>query len=136
MESFNIMLDKTYESISSLKKFNKIKLKEPQLGYINNKKCWIDINIFLKDINRNSEHFINFLKKQTENNIQWRDNNKSEIIFKNKINKIILKKYIINYIKYCVLCKQCNNMNTILNRDKDIKKYKLICSNCKTNYYI
>ena len=60
MESFNVMLDKTYENISSLKKFNNIKLKEPKLGYINNKKCWVDINIFLKDINRDSEHFNNF----------------------------------------------------------------------------
>ena len=39
MESFNVMLDKTYENILSLEKFNNIKLKEPKLGYINNKKC-------------------------------------------------------------------------------------------------
>ena len=39
MESFNTMLYKTCESISSLKNFEKIKLKEPKLGYINNKKC-------------------------------------------------------------------------------------------------
>ena len=49
---------------------------------------------------------------------------------------MLLKKYMVNYIKYCVLCKQCNNMKTILQRDKDVKKFKLICNNCKTNYYI
>ena len=136
MESFNTMLDKTYESISSLKNFEKIKLKEPKLGYINNKKCWTDVKVFLKDINRDSEHFNNFLKKQTENTIQWRNSNKREIIFKSKINKMILKKYMVNYIKYSVLCKQCSNMKTILQRDKDVKKFKLICNNCKTNYYI
>ena len=43
---------------------------------------------------------------------------------------------MVNYIKYCVLCKQCNNMKTILQRDKDVKKFKLICKNFKTNYYI
>ena len=46
---------------------------------------------------------------------------------------MLLKKYMVNYIKYCVLCKQCSNMKTILQRDKNIKK--LICNNCKTNYY-
>ena len=96
----------------------------------------MDVKVFLKDVNRDSEHFNNFLKKQTENTIQWRNSNKREIIFKSKINKMILKKYMVNYIKYSVLCKQCNNMKTILQRDKDVKKFKLICNNCKTNYYI
>ena len=49
---------------------------------------------------------------------------------------MLLKKYMINYVKYCVLCKQCSNMKTFLKRDKDVKKFKLICNNCKTNYYI
>ena len=136
METFEQLLDKTYESITSLKNFNKVNLKEPQISYINNKKCWIDVKTFLKDVNRESEHFINFLKKQTENSIQWRTSNKSEIIFKSRVNKILLKKYMVNYIKHCVLCKQCNNTQTILKKDKDIKKYKLHCGNCKTIYFI
>ena len=46
MESFNTMLDKTCESISSLKNFEKIKLKEPNLGYINNKNVGLMLKYF------------------------------------------------------------------------------------------
>jgi translation initiation factor 2 beta subunit (eIF-2beta)/eIF-5 len=136
MKSFNNMLDNMYNRLSILNNFEKVKLKKPTLSYINKMKCWVDVMTYLTDIKRDKEHFMNYLKKESENSVLWRTADKKEILFKKSINLVRLKQYMVNYIKYCVLCRQCNNMNTNIIKDKEIKRYRLKCNNCCNENYI
>jgi hypothetical protein len=43
-----------------------------------------------------------------------------------------MKKYITDK----VLCKNCHTINTKLNKIKELRKYQLYCSECKSEYFI
>lgn len=137
MSSFEQMLDNLLNKIE--KKQNKINiiLPDPVLIKSGNNIIWKNIKEYLKIIKRPPTHFINFLNYELSCLINWISESKSDgciIHLKIKSNTIIdlMKKYIKDY----VLCKSCQSINTIINKDKTLKKYNFICYDCNNNYSV
>ena len=130
--SFENMLNNTYNLIN-IHKQNKLILPNMDVIINTNKLYWNNVYDFLKLINRNEDHFLNFLKYELNNKeINWISTLSIEdglIIHEKfpKLNKIIevRNKYISQY----VICSSCNSYNTVLNKFI-FKKYKFLCLNC------
>ncbi len=94
-----------------------------------------NFKLISESLNRNENHMINFLEKEYGFKSKMLGDNQSlkidcrgKLITKTFEN--FLKKYIINY----VLCTQCNNLKTEINR-KD-KSYEIKCLNCNAFRYV
>lgn len=135
--SFELQLDNLYNELDNLRKMEKVKLPKPEIVRKNKKYLWKNVNIFLRILNRPAEHFIKFIDNNYNNKVSWYSSDKNDGLF--FIQKVDLN-YVINvmntYIKMYVLCCQCNSINTMFEKDNDIKKFKLCCNNCKAEKYL
>lgn len=134
MESFEEMLEDFYNQKDLQINYESLKIPDPKL----NSNIWINAKTFLKKINRHPDHFINYLVKKTEGNASWVSNSKSDgIIFLKRININMIGKYMKEYIKDYVQCKQCLKCFTYLEKDKSLNKFKICCSipTCKATRY-
>jgi len=139
--TFENMLDNIYEEIIFLTKnkdqFTKNKFPEFILIKNGNKIIWKNIKEFLIIMNRQPTHFFDFLNFETSNKVLWVSESKSDgLNFNFKITSKILKELLNKYLNECVYCKFCKSSNTCINKNKDIRKYNLICNECNTNYNI
>jgi translation initiation factor 2 beta subunit (eIF-2beta)/eIF-5 len=137
MESFDSMLDKVYENLEEKKNNFKIILPEPQLIKSGHKTIWKNIKDYLKIINREPYHFINYINKETTTTAFWiTDNIADGCIFSNKTTKDYIYELMKKYIKEQIICKSCQNIDTNIEKNKELRKYKLYCNNCKSEYIL
>lgn len=130
--SFEDMLNNTYNFIN-INKQNKLILPNMDVIINTNKLYWKNVQEFLKLINRNEDHFLNFLKYELNNKeINWISALSIEegLIIHVKFPKLtkiieVRNKYISQY----VICTSCNSHNTILDKFMS-KKYKFQCLSC------
>ena len=128
-KDFNKMLDNLYNQIDNSKSKNQIYLPEPKINKKPTRIDWLNINKFLKIVNRSIEHFINYLKN--ERKIDANYHNKLFIIH-GKFRKDDINKIMIEYVnKYCK-CPSCNSFDTVLAKDGSTRKDKIICNKCKS----
>jgi translation initiation factor 2 subunit 2 len=136
-ELFNIMLDDIYEKIENNNKSYNIKLPDYILVKNGSKITWKNVKDFLKVMKRHPDHFFNFMNFETSNRVLWVSDSKSDglnFLYKVKVDalNIIINKYLNEY----VICKSCKMLYTKLEKDQQIRKYKLICRCCNTTYYV
>lgn len=131
MESFDEMLNHFYDEIN-VNKSKSINLDPPILqNYV-----WKNAKQFLRKIQRDPTHFINFLARKTDGNASWKTSSKSDgIKFLNKTNKDTVQKYMIEYMKNYVQCNQCQSCQTFLVKDQSLNKFKICCNICKAFRY-
>ena len=94
---------------------------------------------YLEIINRNPEHFIEFIKKELPNKqIGWYSSDKSEglLIHGQRQKKKEISLLAIKYTNNYVLCTCCKKFNSELNKDSETKKYEFKCNECGYNKYI
>ncbi len=137
MNSFLVMLDKIYNNMDQNKNVDKFILPDPELIKNGNNIHWKNVKDFLKLVKRQPDHFLNYLGSQLSCKVNWISESKSHglIIYKKiKSPQIIdiMKNYLVNY----VICKSCKSSNTYLEKDKTIRTYNFICTNCENKYYI
>lgn len=135
--NFDNMLNEAYSLLGLKEENNKLILPDLLLEYGTTKVHWINIEHFLKTINRPSNHFIKWLNKEIPNiNINWLSNLETDGLLLH--NKNIKKDYLINillkYINNYVICSSCKSYNTII--QKNNKQYEFICLNCEMKKYI
>ena len=135
--TFDIMLDSLYLNLNTKKSKFEILLPEPLLVKSGHKTIWKNTKDFLKLINRDPDNFILFINTNAMSGTYWlTDSVSNGCIFQNKTTKEhiyeIMKKYIMNQ----VLCKSCQSLDTIIEKNKDIRKYNFFCNNCKNEYYV
>lgn len=98
---------------------------------------WKNSQDFLRVINRNSEHFMDFLKKQVTNKeISWYSGNKSDGILIHGRNQRVshVNDLIFKYINIYVTCPSCKKNDTIMTKNNS-RKYKFECIDCGMNKY-
>ena len=138
MESFENMLDELYDNLDQNNEVVSVVLPEPQLIKNGNNIIWKNVKEFLKIANRPPDHFVNYLTKNCNCQVNWITESKSDgLIFnqkKIKISNII--DFMKTYLKEYVICKSCKSYKTCIIKDQTIRKYNFICSNCKNEYYI
>jgi translation initiation factor 2 beta subunit (eIF-2beta)/eIF-5 len=135
LNNFNELLDSVYNAFE-IKDSDMIILPNPILIKDSKRTIWKNIKAFLKVVNRQPEHCFDFFKNQTGKEIAWYSEHVSDgLIFhtnKIKVNEIILlmKKYVDCYI----VCNICKRSNTTMNKDQDLRKYKITCLDCNSSY--
>jgi len=134
--NFNEMVDKVYFILDKdiqINKINKIILPKFDIIIETTRLIWKNINDFLNIINRQPEHFIEFLKYELNNKeIYWisANNINDGLIIHGKRQKLKDINDIANkYINLCVICFSCKKNNTILKKFIS-KKYNFICLDC------
>jgi translation initiation factor 2 beta subunit (eIF-2beta)/eIF-5 len=137
MESFEEMLDNLYSNLEFKNNSIKIVLPEPILIKSGQKTIWKNVKEYLKLFDRDPEHFIDYINNETTSKIFWLSESKSDgCIFQNKTKKDYVFEIMKKYITDKVLCKNCHTINTKLNKIKELRKYQLYCSECKSEYFI
>ena len=137
MESFDEMLDNLYSNLEFKNNSIKIVLPEPILIKSGQKTIWKNVKEYLKLFDRDPEHFIDYINNETTSKIFWLSESKSDgCIFQNKTKKDYVFEIMKKYITDKVLCKNCHTINTKLNKIKELRKYQLYCSECKSEYFI
>jgi translation initiation factor 2 beta subunit (eIF-2beta)/eIF-5 len=83
------------------------------------------------------KHMVDYINNETTSKIFWLSESKSDgCIFQNKTKKDYVFEIMKKYITDKVLCKNCHTINTKLNKIKELRKYQLYCSECKSEYFI
>ena len=138
MKTFENMLDELYDNLDQCNEIVSVILPEPQLIKNGHNIIWKNVKEFLKIANRPPDHFINYLNKNCNCQINWITDSKSDgIIFNQKKIKITnIIDYMKLYLKEFVICKSCRSYKTMIIKDQSIRKFNFICSNCKNEYYI
>lgn len=133
--SFNERLDEAYEILVQNKEQSKLVLPVPDIEVTTTNTFWYNVKAFLKKVNRPPKHLINFLSEQLDTNVNQKTQSLSHgIVFIGKIRKNKILPVIDKYIRETILCKTCNNYNTKIKVDKDIRKWVLTCKSCGTTY--
>lgn len=137
MESFDEMLDNLYSNLEFKNNSIKIILPDPILIKSGQKTVWKNIKDYLKLFDRDPDHFIDYINNETTNKIFWLTESKSDgCIFQSKTKKDYVFELMKKYIKDKVLCKNCYTINTKLKKIKELRKYQLSCTKCKSEYII
>lgn len=137
METFDEMLNNLYSNLEFKNNSIKIILPEPILIKSGHKTIWKNIKDYLKLFDRDPEHFINYINNETATKILWLTDSKSDgCIFQSKTKTDYVFEIMKKYIKDKVLCKNCYTINTKLKKNKDLRKYQLYCTECKSEYII
>jgi translation initiation factor 2 beta subunit (eIF-2beta)/eIF-5 len=135
--NFSELLDNVYtilgDSCTDL-----LVLPEPEFDKGTTRVIWKNIKAFLKITNTPPDHLFDFIEKQTNKKLSWFSESVSDglIIHDKRFSKSegisLMKKYTDNY----VLCNICKKSNTQLFKDSEIRKYKIKCEDCCSEYTI
>jgi len=137
MESFEEMLDNLYSNLEFKNNSIKIVLPDPILIKSGQKTVWKNVKDYLKLFDRDPDHFIDYINNETTNKVFWLTESKSDgCIFQNKTKKDYVFELMKKYIKDKVLCKNCHTINTKLKKIKELRKFQLCCTECKSEYII
>lgn len=133
--SFESMLDEVYNNLE-LKKKKKLVLPKLDINVSTTNTYWKNIKPFLKTIKRGPEHFV-LKMNHNVGETNWVSSSKSDgVVIIGKIKKAKIISFIQNYMKTYVMCNSCNSINTELNKNNSIRKYQLLCKDCKCCYTI
>lgn len=105
----------------SLDPFYRYQMQAVSISQEKNFTVITNIDRISKDLNRPIKDILGFLRSKL-NTIITDKNDKIKI--KGEVSKDIIQKLINEYVKTFVLCRECDNPETI------IEKNKLICSAC------
>lgn len=132
-KNFNKMLDNLYNLLGDYsQESTKFYLDEPQCNKKPTRLDWINVNNFLKKINRSSNHFLNYIINVRKILATY---NGTVMIIQGKYNKNDITKIMLEYISNYCSCSICNSYDTILIKDFTIRKEKLFCNKCKSVNY-
>lgn len=136
---FESMVNECYKLLENTKLTNNLVLPNMIIETSRVRLHWKNVSNYLSVINRNPEHFMDFIKRELPNKqIGWYSSDKEDGLLihaarqkKNEISALAIK-YVTNY----VLCPSCKKYNSELNKDLDTKKYEFKCNECGFNKYL
>ena len=136
---FESMVNECYKLLENTKTIDNLVLPNMVIEISPVRLHWKNVISYLQVINRNPEHFIDFIKRELpDKQIGWYSSDKSEglLIHASKQKKNTISALAIKYVNSYVLCLSCKKYNSELNRDSDTKKYEFKCNECGFNKFI
>jgi translation initiation factor 2 subunit 2 len=130
---FNTLLDALYDDIGLVEP-DHINLPNPDIEKGTTRIIWKNIGAFLKMIRAPSEHFIDFMIK--ESGFKMNLDTKGLIIHHARINNGDIVKYMKKYVENYIICNICKKSDTQIIKDHEIRKYKIKCNACNSVYTI
>ena len=137
MQTFNEMLNDVYSQLGTTVSDTFI-LPDPEIEKGTTRTIWKNPKAFLKRTKTHPDHLYNFIIRESGKTINWFSKSVSDgIIFHDKkISKNDIIHLMKKYVEYYILCKFCNNSQTKMYRDNEIKKYRSKCNNCNSEYTV
>jgi len=133
--NFEEIVNELYEKLNDNKNNennnNILVLPKNIIEYTTTKIYWKNVNEYLNIINRDSNHFFDFLKNELQNQkLNWYSSDITEgIVFHNKNKKQNdISNLCLKYINIYVICSSCKKNNSILNKNN--RYYDFECLNC------
>ena len=135
--NFKEMLDEIYNELIE-KETCTLVIPPPIIEKGTTKINWKNIKSFLKITKTPPEHFFSYIEKNINEKISWFSNSISDglLIFNKKIKTSEISNIMVKYTKEFVFCKHCNNSNTQMFKDLNIRKWKIYCNECKSEYTV
>ena len=131
METFEDMLDDLYNNLDLKKSNPRIVLPEPVLIKSGHKTIWKNPNEFLVIFNRSHTDLGNFINAETNATLNWISESVLDgCIFSSKVKKDYIYEVFKKYVNERVICKSCKSLDTILERNQELRKYNFKCNNC------
>ena len=138
MLSFNEMLSDVYSQFdTTVSEETKLILPNPELEKSTTRILW-KVKSFLDRIQNPKEHFYDFVASETGKKINWVSECISDgiIIHAKKISQNDIITLMKKYVDLYVLCKICKSSQTEMHRDTEIKKYRIKCIHCNSEYTV
>lgn len=151
---FYKMLDDVYDELG-VQETQKIIIPDPEIETGTTKVIWKNVKEFLKMIitetkqeekplilkNQTTprrDHFIDFIKYKLKIDVGWVSSHTSDglILHNKKIKAKDLADIMKNYLENFSVCMICKKPNTEMYKDKDLRKWKIKCSDCNSDYTI
>ena len=137
METFEDMLDNLYSNLDLKKSHPRIVLPEPILIKSGRKTLWKNPNDFLSLFDRSHTDLTNFINTETNAQINWISDKVSDgCAFSTKVKKEYIYELEKKYVNERVICKSCKSMDTVLERNQELRKYNFKCNNCNNERII
>jgi len=130
---FNTMLEELTVKLKNLKNPSKLNLPEPIIDKKTTRLSWLNVNDFLKIINRPIEHLIKYMKNDRQMNVSLIND---VLMIQGKFQKKDLQKIMLEYIARYVKCPVCGNNHTNLIKDTLLRKEKIHCPRCLSKVFI
>ncbi len=137
MTTFEEMLDNVYEQLEEMNQpSRKLVIPAPVIEQSTTNTYWKNIKKILMVIDRPPDHFVEFLNKELKTG-NWVSESKSDglvLIGKFKIAQItaVLQEYVKRY----VVCNICKSLETKLEKNKELRCYKVNCTKCHSSYVV
>lgn len=129
---FNKIADELYQYIKKDKQVQSLRLPTIETEILPTRLHWKNVKEFLKLIQRDPDHFMDFLKKEIpDKNSNWYSGSKSDglIIHGKYLKPILVKDLAIKYVNNFVVCPSCKQVSTQMNKF-GAKKYEFECNEC------
>jgi translation initiation factor 2 subunit 2 len=132
---FEKMIDDVYTELGENETYDLV-IPPPVIEKSTTKINWKNIKDFLKITKTPPDHLFSYIEKNINEKISWFSNSMSDglLIFNKKIKPSEISNIMIKYIKEFVICKNCNKSDTIMHKDSAIRKWKIKCNDCKSEY--
>ena len=137
MSTFEEMLDNVYSQLTEMSQPNrKLVIPSPVIEVSTTNTYWKNIKKILMIIDRPPDHFVDFLNKELKTG-DWVSESKSDglvLIGRFKIAQIT--NVLQNYVKKYVVCNICKSLETKLEKNKELRCYKVECTKCCSSYVV
>ena len=139
-KEFNELLNNLYAVLdeTSTESYSK-KIPNPIISSFPRKVHWVNYYNVVKTMNRDYQHFSNYIISELGIQISMKNSNNIEegIILHTKCREKDLKSLIGKYYMSYVRCKSCNSDDTILEKIPGISKlYTIKCQKCLASFNI
>ena len=139
-KEFNELLNNLYAVLdeTSTESYSK-KIPNPIISSFPRKVHWVNYYNVVKTMNRDYQHFSNYIISELGIQISMKNSNNIEegIIYILNVEKKDLKSLIGKYYMSYVRCKSCNSDDTILEKIPGISKlYTIKCQKCLASFNI
>lgn len=131
--NFEQMLDDVYTELGEIQK-DKIVLPLVIIVKDTTKITWRNVNDFIKLLNCPPEHLLDYVKKNLHDDMNYDD--KGLIIRNNRRKQDEISNIIRKYTEEFCICKQCKGKKTEIYKDNSIRKWKVKCNSCKSDYTV
>lgn len=134
---FNTLLNNVYEELGT-NKTDLLILPNPEIVKSTTSIIWKNIKEFLKITHTPPDHLIKFIQYHTGKKVNWFSESVSTglIIHNRKMTVSDIINLMKKYVDEVIICKSCKKTNTIMYRDGELRKYRIKCNDCSSEYIL
>lgn len=134
--SFESRLNELYEQMNN-SSTQQLLLPNFEIENTTTNTYWHNVKKFLRTVNRPSEHFIDFLSNELNEEINQKTDSLSDgYVFIGRVKKNNItnaaKKYVTEYCK----CKTCGSFDTDFTKNNKLRMHTIICKDCSAELNI